>query len=163
MRHAAVQAFVESLDPSPKAVELFLRDVEGPFPSEAFWSEKRVPLWLRYGAAMYCERFALQPGADDPAAIRRWSLEELEARGGPVPLETLFQFPLDSTDPEASIRLLLSSGSLVTTLLDDGDGAFAAPLLRFQMSLEDGVAPSEAKSAARSLEAALLARRDSYE
>ncbi|MBK9388624.1 MAG: hypothetical protein IPN34_27750, partial [Planctomycetes bacterium] len=53
VRHAAAQSFVEAIDPSWRALSSV--PTQG-LVANAFWSEKRIPRWLRYGAASYVER-----------------------------------------------------------------------------------------------------------
>lgn len=124
VRHAAALAFVEALDPSPRAAARFrarvAEDRAAPFPAGPYWAEKRLPDWMRYGAASYVERFRLDPAADDPSAFRRWSEERLDALGGPVESAELLAFPLDPTRPAEAERLILSAGLEVARRVDRG-------------------------------------------
>lgn len=162
VRHAAAQAFAEALDPSPVAIANFQEQPEGTFPTATFWSEKKLPLWFRYGAAMYCERFLVQPSAADPFETRSWSLAALDELGGPVDLDALFAFELDPTDVRGAQHLLLSSGALVAFLMDGEQRTLEAPLARLQKTLQESFPKDEARLAARGLEDELRAARSQW-
>lgn len=172
-RHAAAQAFVESIDPSPVALAKFRLDPGGSFPSAEFWGEKRVPLWLRYGAATWCERFG--PGLDPSTAeaVRSWTLGELERRGGPLPLDDVFAFALDPTDGARSTHLMISAGALVAFLVGDltkddaaerpeGRDEVVTALGEFQRSLLTQAPTEESRRAAQRLESALRDREAEF-
>ena len=162
VRHAAAQAYLEALDPSPVAVSAFLRDPSGPFPSEAFWGEKRLPLWLRYGVSVYCERFLETDGIDDPLVVRRWSLAELESMGGPVDVNALFEFHLDPAEPAEAARLLLSAGALVSYLVDEAPERNGPARRALIASTADRATPAESRELIRQVEAALLREQRSF-
>ena len=74
-----------------------------PRPSRgAFWGEKKIPRWLRYGAASYVERFMKNPeaaeGGDPVGAARRSPSRELKKAGGLRKLDDIFAFALDIND-----------------------------------------------------------------
>ena len=104
VRFAAALAFTEAIDPSPKAIEKYQADLAA-FPSEAFWSEKQIPLWLRFGAASYAERFFIEHRVQNPHWAREWSIGELAAGGGSDDLATIFTFALDRKQFQRSRRL----------------------------------------------------------
>ncbi len=138
VRHAAAQAFVEGLDPSPLTIKAVQKNPTGEFSASAFWAEKKIPLWLRYGAAMYCERFFLEEKADDPRWARRWSLQELEDQGGLGPLNLLFRFSLDQKQVTRSRHLMFQAGALVAFLLDGNVPALEQKLFTFHRTLRTG-------------------------
>lgn len=131
-RHAAAHAFVEGIDPSPRAMRAFRTDHTAPFDVEAFLAEKTIPLWLRYGAAVYCERFFVQRGVDRPLWARTWSLEKLREGGALDALETIFALPLDQWQPARSQRLMLQAGAVVAFVLDGEVPAVRTAHARFR-------------------------------
>jgi len=126
VRFAAAQSFCEAIDPSWNAVAEMIASISGgaqPNPG-AFWTEKRIPRWLRYGAASYVERFAKLPVGDggNPWANREWAMGELKKKGGMRKVEDIFAFTLDLNDLDSSSRLYHEAGLVVSYLLDGGDG-----------------------------------------
>ena len=146
IRHAAAQAFVEAVDPSPGTGGAWLRDPTGEFPRDAFWSEKKLPLWLRYGAAVYCERYFTEPGAEDPTWARTWSNDELNALGGLDDLDTAFACELAQDEVTRSRKNILQAGLLVAFVLDGGNPAVreAHGELRRALAADEGVGPAVA-------------------
>ncbi len=134
-RHAARLAiglsWVEAIDPSPKAVRDALRTLSRgskiPDHYAAYQAEKLLPAWLRWGAAVYAERYFRDPtvGPDGDAWwARAWSLQNLAERGGLRPLSEVLEFELDPGDPGdrgdpgEGLRWLLEAGVLVAFLVD---------------------------------------------
>ena len=126
VRFAAAQSFIEAIDPSWNAVaELIASAAGGAQPNPgAFWAEKRIPRWMRYGAASYVERFMKMPADEggNPWATREWSMADLKKKGGMRKLEDLFAFTLDLNDIDGSTRLYHEAGLVVSFLLDGADG-----------------------------------------
>lgn len=129
--HSARLAFglswAEAVDPSPKAVRKAIKT--GPTPEyaqETFPGEKQLPAWLRWGGAVYAERYFRDPSVDaskpeaDPWWPRTWSLENLAGRDGLPDLDAVFAFELSPDDRDGGHRLLLSAGALVAFLIDGG-------------------------------------------
>lgn len=156
-RCAAALATVEALDPSPAAVAAYRADPARVFPAEAYWAEKRLPLWLHYGAALYCERFFLDGAAEQPLWARRWSLRELESLGGLEDLRTALACELAQDEVQRSRRRILQAGALVAFLLDAPPPAVAAAHDRLRIALRSG---EDVRLAVRELERALLAHED---
>ncbi len=124
-RLAVGLSFVEALDPSPKAVRKAQRDGPPPAYYADFQAEKTMPDWLRYGGAVYAERYFedTSVGADgDPWWARTWSLQNLVQMGGLRPLEEVLAFPADPDDRDDSLRLYIECGLLVAFMVD-GDCA----------------------------------------
>ena len=120
-RLAVGLSYVDALDPSPKAV----RGALGSGPKDDYYadyqSEKKLPSWLRMGAAVYGERFfrdELAAGDTDPWWARNWSLDNLRSRGGLRPLEEVFAFELDPGDRDDGLKLLIEAGLLVAFMVD---------------------------------------------
>lgn len=129
IRHAAALAWIEAIDPSWNAVSLMVTAPRNVFFDASFWDEKRIPRWMRYGAAAYCERFfedkTVGEGGD-PLWARKWATENL-AKGGPLrSVPEIVEFDLDPLDPERSARLIHEAGVLVHYMLDSGDDAVTA-------------------------------------
>lgn len=120
-RLAVGHSYVDALDPSPKAVRAALARGPGADYSEAWHAEKRFPDWLRWGAAVYAERYfhddqVVEGG--DPWWARAWTLENLAARGGARPIEEILAFELDPGDREDAQKLLIEAGLLVAFMVD---------------------------------------------
>jgi len=123
-RHAAGQSFVEAIDSSPEARAKLEAEGRMSF-AQAFWGEKLVPGWLRWGAATYVERYFVDgfvaPG-EDPLWTRKWSIENIQRLGGLGELDDLFDFRISPDDRDESLRLMNASGLLVAFMID-GDCA----------------------------------------
>ncbi|MEX1024922.1 MAG: hypothetical protein WD226_07580 [Planctomycetota bacterium] len=128
VRWAAAQSFVDGLDPSWNTIGAWVAtEGRGDLPAlgQKFWSEKRLPRWLRYGAASYVERYLRNPEAgegDDPWSLRSWAFGELAKNGGLRKLDDVFAFGLSQDDLEGSSRLYHEAGLLVAYLLDGAEG-----------------------------------------
>jgi hypothetical protein len=164
LRWAAAQSFVEALDPSWNFVgEVVAAGASGQRPNPAnFWAEKRIPRWLRYGAASYVERYMKDPEAAEgasPWALREFAFGQLRS-GGLRKLDELFAFGLDLTKAESSSRMYHEAGLVVAFLLDGapGDAKLAAAHEAFRNALKAGEA--EAIRAAASALQKELASRD---
>jgi hypothetical protein len=146
LRWAAAQSFVEGIDPSWSAVADRVADGgRGDLAaySVPFWSEKRIPRWLRYGAASYVERFLKIPGAtagSDPWEWRKFSCDEIKKAGGLHKLDEIFAFRLDLEDIPGSSRLYQEAGLLVAYLLDGApdDKELAEKHAAFKTALKSG-------------------------
>jgi len=127
-RLAAGLSYADAVDPSPKTVKKALRKGPGDGYHEAYEAEKKLPAWLRYGGAVYAERYFHDStvkgveGDNDPWWARRWSLDNLRQRGGLRPLDEVFAFALDPADREDGQKLLLEAG-LLAAFMVDGDCA----------------------------------------
>jgi hypothetical protein len=126
LRWAAAQSFVDAIDPSWEAVGEAM--ASGGQPGQTgipgFWTEKKVPKWLRYGAAAYVDRFLKNPEAAegaDPWDIRAFAFKELKQAGGLRPLDQVFAFKVDLTKPEDSAKLYHEAGLLVSYVLDGAE------------------------------------------
>ena len=137
VRHAAALAFVEALDPSPKAIRAYQAN-PALFPSDAFWQEKQIPLWMRFGAASYCERYFIEAGVQNPEWARDWSIAEVASGGGLDDLATIFACALDRKQFERSRRLTLQAGLVVAFILDGGHPSVSAKHEAFRQALQRG-------------------------
>ena len=140
-RLATGLSYVDALDPSPKAVRRALAKGVGTDFVDRHAREKKLPEWLRWGGAVYAERFFRDPDAPadgDPFWARAWSLENLAALGGLRELEHVLAFELDPDDREESRRLLLEVGLLVAFLVDGDCEAARDALAVFQRAMIAG-------------------------
>ena len=129
-RHAARLAYalswIDAIDPSPKAIKSLRTGEPALDYTDTFEAEKRLPMWLRWGVAVYVERYFFDDRIDasDPNAklwwARDWSLQNLGFEGGRTPLEELFRFDLVPADRSWSRRLMLTAGAAVAFALDGG-------------------------------------------
>jgi hypothetical protein len=124
LRFAAAQSFCEAIDPSLLTISEAVAAGVGQGSSfENFWKEKKIPRWLRYGAASYVDRFARNYEAGqggNPWDIREFAFAQLKEAGGLRKIEDVFAFALDPNDPTAP-RLYQEAGLLVSFLLDGGE------------------------------------------
>jgi hypothetical protein len=107
----------------------------------AYEAEKRLPAWLRYGGAVYAERFfedATVATDGDRWWARAWSLENLKSRGGLRPLDEVLAFEIDPDDRDDGLKLLIESGLLVSFAVDGGCAPVSAALTELQRSLATG-------------------------
>lgn len=114
-------SYVEALDPSPKAVRRAELKGLGETYYTDYQAEKQLPGWLRYGGAVYAERFfeddSVAEGGD-PWWARKWSLENLAGRGGLRELDSVLEFKLNPEDPDDGLKLLIEAGLLVAFIVD---------------------------------------------
>lgn len=121
VRHAAAQSLIEALDPSPKTLGSIVSQKPEPALDKAWWDEKQLPQWLRYGACAYAERYMVDPSikrGGDPNWMRKWSLDNIANKGGIDPLNTILTLPLTLDDASASGKLINQAGLLVAFMLD---------------------------------------------
>ena len=127
-RLAAGLAYVEGIDPSPKAIRTAVssKRVDSDY-YENYQSEKNLPAWLRIGGAVFAERYFFDKSIDttvagdpapDPFWARTWSLKNLADRGKMRSLDEVFAFKLDPLDPFDGQTLLIEAGLLVSFMLD---------------------------------------------
>ena len=162
-RWAAAQSYVDAVDPSWGAIGERIAGggaVEDAGFIASFWAEKRVPKWLRYGAASYVERFMKNPEAtegSDPWVLRTFACGELKKAGGLRKLDDVFAFALNINDVPGSTRLYDEAGVVVSYLMDgsNGDKGLAEKHEAFKSALASGKA-ADAKTAATALQAELV-------
>ena len=146
LRFAAAQSFVDAIDPSFLAISeaISAGASGGQATPGAFWTEKKVPRWLRYGAASYVERYLKDPEAQEgtnPWRLRDFAFSDLSKRGGLRKVEEVIAFPLNLEDIDASTKLYFEAGLLVSYMLD-GDPKETAKLREkheaFKAALKSG-------------------------
>lgn len=157
IRHAAGQSWAEAIDPSWDTVSRWA--TAAPSATPAFWNEKKIPRWLRYGAASYVERFMLDKtvGEDgNPRWAREWGLENVRRAGGMRDLQQVFTFALGVGSPEqaaSSARLIHEAGVIVMFILDGGNEEVSAAHRGFVSALKRG---ADTKDAVAALQAAVI-------
>ena len=120
VRHAAAQSYAEAIDPSPKAVAKLVKGQGAESFADAFWAEKQLPSWFRYGAAAYVERYALDStvaAGGNSAWRREWSVTNITNKGGLDPLDRILKFEI-SVDNDNSAKLINEAGLLLAFALD---------------------------------------------
>ena len=140
-RLAAGLSYVDAIDPSPKAVRRALSKGMGGDYVTAYETEKRLPAWLRYGGAVYAERYfedAHVAAGGDAWWPRAWSLDNLQQRGGLRPLDEVFAFQLDPDDRDDGLKLLIEAGLLVSFAVDGECAPVSAALTELQRALAQG-------------------------
>ena len=122
IRHAAAQSYIEAIDPSWLAISEFINNQGGQPSSEAFWGEKDIPRWLRYGAASFVERYASDAilSGGSGFGVRDWAFSQL---GELRPVADIVAFGLDLNDIDGSTQLILQAGALVSFMMDGENAA----------------------------------------
>jgi hypothetical protein len=123
IRHAAAHSYLEAVDPSWDTISKAVANPGGGVAAPAFWAEKKIPMWMRYGAASYVERFFNDETVDEtgnPWWARDWAFQNLRAGGDIMPFEEIFAFQLDPANPEGGGALINQAGLLVSFMLDGG-------------------------------------------
>ncbi len=146
LRWAAGQSFVDAIDPSWGAIGDRIGGagtVENAAFATAFWAEKKIPRWLRYGAASYVERFEKDPLAAegaDPWPLRTFAFGEIKKSGGLRKIDDVFTFALDIKDIPGSSRLYHEAGLVVAYLMDGApaDKELAEKHAAFKTALKAG-------------------------
>ncbi len=97
-----------------------------------------MPAWLRYGAAVYAERFFTDTSVaegGDPWWARKWSIDNIRARGGLRELSQILACELDPDDRENSQKLLIEAGLVVAFVVDGVCEPVAAEHAAFRRAL----------------------------
>lgn len=160
VRHALGLSFAEALDPSTKTLA---KDVKSPMQGkaffEAFYDEKRIPRWLRYGAATYAERYYRDNTVGiggDPWWARKWSISNIQSRGSLRQLKQVLDFNLTVEGGADSEKLINESGLVVAYLLDGGNAALTEKFKKLQEAITTGKDKKAVGEAAKALEADIL-------
>ncbi len=122
-RLATGLAYANALDPSPGAVKKALGEHPDQEYYDAFLAEQQLPSWLRFGGAVYAQRYFLDtsaPADGDAWWARKWSIGNLNDRGGIRDLQEVLSTPLDPDDRDDSRRRLLELGLVVSFVVDGG-------------------------------------------
>jgi len=158
IRHAAALSFVEAIDPSWKALGDAAMGTQARS-TAAFWAEKRIPRWLRYGAASYVERWFVDKNVGeggDPDWARKWARANLKKDGGLRDAAKVFEFKLTLADLPGSTRLIHEAGLLTAFVLDGDDKNVQRAHEALKQALLSG---SSTTAAVAELQKALLAAK----
>src|SRR5262245_42718748 len=140
-RLAAGLSYVDALDPSPNAVKKARAAGPGPDHYAAYQAEKKLPAWLRWGGAVYAERYFRDTtvGPDgDPWWARKWSLDNLRERGGLRSFDQILAFRLEPDDREEALTLLIEAGLVVAFMVDGECAPVSAEHAAFKKALAAG-------------------------
>jgi hypothetical protein len=140
-RLAAGFSYVDAIDPSPNAVKKALAAGPGPDHYSAYEAEKKLPAWLRWGGAVYAERYfrdTTVPADGDPFWTRKWSLDNLRERGGLRPFDEILAFKLNPDDREDALKLFIEAGLLVAFLVDGDCAPVSAAHAALKKALASG-------------------------
>lgn len=158
IRHAAALSFVEAIDPSWKALGDAAMGTQAKS-TASFWAEKKIPRWLRYGAASYVERWFEDKNlgeGGDPDWARKWARASLKRDGGLRDIAKVFEFKLTLTDLPGSTRLIHEAGLLTAFVLDGGDPKVQRAHEALKQALVSG---ASTEAAVAQLQKALLAAK----
>jgi len=159
-RNALGQSFAEALDPSTKTMEKVTEEQR--FDAKAFWEEKKIPLWFRFGAACYVERYFtdhdVKAGGNSRWSIE-WSLQNLLTRGGMLPIAKVLEYE-PTVEKAEDTQVWYNRIGLVMYFMVEGKCApVTEKLVAFQAALKSGKDPKALTAAAKAL-AAELGRHD---
>lgn len=150
VRHAVAHSYMELVDPSWDTISQAFAN-PGNLQLNTFWSEKKIPRWLRYGVASYCERYLRDPskpvGAADEWGIRDWAIGQVRGGGELDPLEVIFTLNIDANDPGGSARRIQEAGLLVSFMLEGGCAPVTAAHAAFRDALMKGAGQAESAQA----------------
>ena len=144
VRHAAAQSYAEAIDPSWDTVSRAMEAEGGQLSTAAFWAEKKIPRWFRYGVASYVERYFADPNADNAWWAREWGLANLRAAGDLRSFDDVFGMRLDPATPEASGQLIHNAGLYVAFILDGQVAPVVQAHRAFKTALRSGQGLEEA-------------------
>ncbi len=160
VRHALGQSFGEALDPSSKVLQRAKKTQMRPEQFwDAFYDEKLVPRWFRYGAATYAERYYRDNTVGiggDPLWARKWSAKNIADRGGLRQLKQVFDFRLTLDEIPDSEKLINEAGLVVAYAMDGGNAAVGEKLKKFQAAVTARKDKKSVAEAAKALEAEIL-------
>lgn len=148
VRHALGLSFAEAFDPSSKTIQ---KNIKTPMQQNPFWEsfygEKRLPGWIRYGAATYAERYYRDNTVGingDPLWARKWSVSNIQTRGGLRPLKSVLDFKLTVEGGADSEKLINEAGLVMAFVLDGGNAAVTEKYKQFQQALLGEKEPEKA-------------------
>ncbi len=128
------------------------------FDPKSFWAEKRIPLWFRFGAAAYAERYftdhTVKVGGNNRWAIE-WSLQNLLTRGGMLPIAQVLEYE-PSVDKLEDTQVWYNRIGLLMWFVVDGKCApVTEKLVALQTALKSGKDQKSVAAAGKALETEL--------
>jgi hypothetical protein len=160
IRHAAAHSYLEAVDPSWNSISQAI-SASQPLQPQTFWGEKKIPVWMRFGLASYCEKFMrnyLAAEEGDPWEFRNWAIGQIRDANGPRPLPEIFAFNIDVNDALAAQSLLNEAGLVVAFILDGGCAEVVAAHEAFKAALKGDL--EQARQAAEALQQAVIEHED---
>lgn len=153
VRYGAAHALLEALDPSPKTIAAMTSGAPGKDPVKAYWDEKTLPLWMRYGIAAYADAMFFDSTSNDPERLRKFAVAHYIAnRGGMAPLDQVFEPSLSLDDIPGSEKKIFDAGLVIAFVLDGKCAPVIEKLMAFKDAWKSG---KDVKKAAQALEAAI--------
>jgi hypothetical protein len=150
VRYAAAHALIEAIDPSPKTMEGLMSGAPGKDPVQAYWNEKEIPLWLRYGTAAYADSMLVLPKDNDPERLRKFAVGHYIAnRGGFDALDKVFDLSPTLDDQPGSEKRIFEAGLVVAFMVDGKCAPVIDKLMAFRDAFKGG---KDVKKAAKALE-----------
>lgn len=139
-RYAAGLSFAEQLDPSMKTIREASTGIGDPQSvAEKFWAEKKIPAWLRAGAASYVALYFVDTtDQNNPHWARDWTVSRIANAGGLDPLEKVFNYQVSIDDIGMSEKLMWEAGLLVSFTIDGDCQPVQAKHLAFKDALKKG-------------------------
>lgn len=124
IRHALGQSYAEAIDPSTETLAAFAKSktkrIDEAY-NKKFYGEKRIPRWLRFGAAAYVERYykdtTLGVGGN-PNWTKEWSITNLLKDGGLRPIKQVLECNIKPSDPVDTRKLINETGLVVAFIMD---------------------------------------------
>jgi hypothetical protein len=139
VRQALGQSFADAIDPSTKTMQKAMKLHE--FDPKEFWAEKRMPTWLRWGAATYAERYfvdTLVARGGNSRWAREWSVSNIIGRGGLRPLKEIFKCDITFDGGQDSQKLINEVGLVMAFVVDGECAPVSAKFKVLQEAIRDG-------------------------
>lgn len=139
VRHALGHSFADAIDPSPKALEKARETTE--MDPKAFWAEKKLPGWIRWGAAAYAERYfidTLVAVGGNSRWAKEWSVSNIVGRGGLRPISEIFDCDVTNEGGTDSQKLINEIGLIMAFILDGDCAPVKAKFTTLQEAIRDG-------------------------
>ncbi|MFT4543005.1 MAG: hypothetical protein ACI835_005474 [Planctomycetota bacterium] len=146
VRHAAALSYIEKIDPSWDSISRMMASASSGGGAQLgnFWQEKKVPLWLRFGAASYVERYYKDADSKNPNWPMEWSTKNLAAMNSMRLAPEVLAFQIDPGQPEDSRKWMSECGLLVSFMLHGKDAEVSAAHGAFKAALKSGGSTEEA-------------------
>ncbi|MBL8858498.1 MAG: hypothetical protein JNL28_08350 [Planctomycetes bacterium] len=160
VRHAIAQSYAEGLDPSPLALAALRKSgrIDNSY-YKKFYGEKRIPTWLRYGAAGYVELYfndtTVGMGGDAQWA-KKWTIGNLLKLGGMRPLKQVLDCRIKPADPDDVSKLIKETGLVVAFMVDGKCAPVMEKHKALKEALKSGADKKAVDEAVKALEAEIL-------
>jgi hypothetical protein len=157
-RSALGMAFADAVDPSTKTMDAAREAVRKRRPIERtflddYYKEKRLPEWIRSGAATYAERYFIDifvgQGGNNHWA-RDWSISNIVNKGGLRPLKQLLDTKVTIEGGDAA-KLMNEMGLVMAFILDGKCEPVIEKFKAFQAALRENKDKKELQAAVQAL------------